>query len=110
MAIPDITHLQFLILAVLYRDGHSGRFIRDRLAEEGSRQSGPAFYQMMARLEAALLVCGWYESYSVDGQTIKERKYEITPVGKRAFQEVQSFYATRDSGTIVQGGSVNTSN
>lgn len=95
MSLPDITHLQFLILDLLKYDAHSGRFIRERLAEEGERKTGPAFYQLMARLEEGGYVNGWYKSFVIDGQTIKERRYGITLRGKRAHRSVQNFYAEK---------------
>jgi DNA-binding PadR family transcriptional regulator len=95
MALPPVTHLQFLILDLVRQDAHSGRFIRERLAEESAVHSGPAFYQLMARLEEAKLVSGWYESQVISGQTIKERRYEITAAGRRAHSSVHSFYANR---------------
>jgi DNA-binding PadR family transcriptional regulator len=104
MSLPELTHLQFLVLDVVQHDPHSGRFIRDRLAEEGEKKSGPAFYQLMSRLEDSGLVSGWYESFVVDGQTIKERRYEITRKGIRARERVRAFYAARGSNRSVQYG------
>lgn len=95
MALPNVTHLQFLVLDLVRDDAHSGRFLRERLADEGAKKSAPAFYQLMARLEDARLISGWYESFSVDGQTIKERKYEITSKGKRTIDLVKEFYDAR---------------
>ena len=92
MTIPALTPLQFLVLRVLATDEHSGRFIRSRLAEEKTKMSLAAFYQLMARLETAGMIEGWYESRSVDGQTIKERKYAITTKGKFALKEIAEFY------------------
>lgn len=95
MALPEVTHLQFLVLDLVRDDPHSGRYLRERLSEEGEKKSAPAFYQMMARLEDSRLISGWYESFVVDGQTIKERKYHITPKGLRAIKAVQDFYGCR---------------
>lgn len=50
----------------------TGRKIRAGLKPYRVRQSGPAFYQMMARLEKGL-VGGSYTQEVVDGQIIKER-------------------------------------
>ena len=102
MTLPKVTHLQYLVLDLILHDEHSGRFIRDRLAEEGVRISGPAFYQLMSRLENAALVSGWYESFVVDGQTIKERRYEIGARGRRAHTDVESFYGRRERARSVQ--------
>lgn len=95
MALPNVTHLQFLVLDLVRDDAHSGRFLRERLAEEGAKKSAPAFYQLMARLEDGRLISGWYESFVVNGQTIKERKYEITPKGTRTIEFVKEFYDAR---------------
>jgi len=94
MRIPDLSHLQFLVLSGLHGGESSGREIRDELKRYRVRQSGPAFYQMMARLEKGGLVKGWYTQDVVDGQIIKERRYRIAAAGERAWQDSRKFYAT----------------
>jgi DNA-binding PadR family transcriptional regulator len=56
------------------------------------RRSGPAFYQLMARLEKAQLVEGWYEQIAVGDQHVTERRYRITPEGARLLTRAQAFY------------------
>jgi DNA-binding PadR family transcriptional regulator len=90
--LPDLTHLQFLILAVLMDGEQPGKFIREKLADEGERKSGPAFYQIMARLEDGNFVEGWYTQKVVEGQIIKERWYKITGEGVAAWEAVRDFY------------------
>jgi len=93
--LPGITHLQFLILDALAGGDRAGKDLRDRLADHGVRNSAPAFYQMMARLETAGLVEGWYEQSIIDGQIIKERRYKLMKAGTRALDETHSFYLDR---------------
>lgn len=97
MNLPDITHLQFLVLSGLREGGQAGKALRDLLRQHGVKRSSPAFYQMMARLEDAGLVRGHYEQRVVDGQAIKERTYEITPRGDDAWKATREFY----QGTIA---------
>jgi DNA-binding PadR family transcriptional regulator len=92
MPLPEITHLQFLILALLLDGELSGRKLREGLAEAGHRKSAPAFYQFMARLEDAELVEGRYDQKVIDGQIIKERFYTLTGAGERAWADVRDFY------------------
>jgi DNA-binding PadR family transcriptional regulator len=93
--LPEITHLQFLVLDALGGDERAGRTLRERLAAYGVRNSGPAFYQMMARLEGTGLVEGWYEQTVVAGQHLKERRYRLTRDGRRALDETHNFYLQR---------------
>src|SRR5262245_36434926 len=90
--IPDITHLQFLVLAVLRGGSRTGHAVRKALSRHGVRRSGPAFYQMMARLEDADLVAGEYDQKIVDGQIIKERRYTLTARGDAAWSATRAFY------------------
>jgi DNA-binding PadR family transcriptional regulator len=90
--IPDITHLQFLVLGILRGRERRGRFVRRALARHGVRRSGPAFYQMMARLEDAGLVTGAYDQKIVEGQIIKERRYSLTDRGESAWITTRAFY------------------
>src|ERR1041385_2273576 len=90
--LPDITHLQFLVLDALAADECAGRDLRALLAAHGVRSSGPAFYQMMGRLEEAGLAEGRYEQKMVGGQNLKERRYKLTRRGARACDETRQFY------------------
>lgn len=91
--LPPLTSLQYLVLGTL-RDGEQpGRVVRDVLAQHGARRSAAAFYQMMARLERARLVEGWYEQITVGDQAVTERRYRIRPAGVRLWEETRAFYA-----------------
>jgi DNA-binding PadR family transcriptional regulator len=93
--LPELSHLQFAVLEVLGTAQMSGKDLRTGLGELGIKKSGPAFYQMMARLEEAKFVEGWYIQEVVDGQIIKERQYKITGSGVRALNQTKSFYHGR---------------
>jgi DNA-binding PadR family transcriptional regulator len=90
--LPDITHLQFLVLGVLLNAEQPGRTIRETIARFGVRRNGPAFYQMMARLEREDLVEGWYEQIAVGDQKVTERRYRIRPAGAKLWEQTRSFY------------------
>jgi DNA-binding PadR family transcriptional regulator len=92
MRIPGLSHLQFLVLAQLLNGERTGREIRAGLKRYRVRQSGPAFYQMMARLEKAELLEGWYTQEVIEGQIIKERHYRVTTAGAKAWRECRRFY------------------
>ena|SRR5215207_3411276 len=91
--IPEITHLQFLVLGMLRDADRAGRFIRRALTRHGVRRTAPAFYQMMARLEDAGLVEGEYQQKVVEGQILKERRYTLTPSGDAAWTATRAFYS-----------------
>ena|SRR5438128_4961858 len=93
--IPQLTHLQFVVLDVLGTNEVSGRQLRKRLSERGIKKSGPAFYQLMARLEEAKCVDGRYTQEVIDGQIIKERRYLILGNGIRALRDIRKFYQLR---------------
>jgi DNA-binding PadR family transcriptional regulator len=90
--IPPITHLQFLVLGCLVEGEQPGRAIRETIAAYGVRRSGPAFYQMMSRLERDRLVEGWYGQVTVGDQAVTERRYRIKPAGARLWRETSEFY------------------
>jgi DNA-binding PadR family transcriptional regulator len=90
--LPDLTHLQFLVLGVLRSEEQSGRTLRDALAGYGIRRTGPAFYQLMARMEKDGLADGWYEQITVGDQLVTERRYRITGDGKKRWNEARAFY------------------
>ena len=91
-ALPSLTHLQFLVLGVLRNDTKPGRTVRKVLASYGVRRTGPAFYQLMARMEREALVEGWYEQITVGDQAVTERHYRITADGAREWKASQAFY------------------
>jgi DNA-binding PadR family transcriptional regulator len=90
--LPRLSHLQFLVVGLLSREAMSGHEIRERLREFGVRKSGPAFYQLMARLEEGDLVRGAYRQEVIEGQIIRERHYRITAGGSRAWEASRRFY------------------
>ncbi len=92
IGIPGLSHMQFLVVGVLRGRGLPGREIRDHLKGFGVRKSGPAFYQLMSRLEDASLVAGSYHQEIIDGQIIRERHYRITAEGARAWEGSRDFY------------------
>lgn len=92
LRLPDLSHLQFIVLGQLLAGESTGRAIREALRRFRVRQSGPAFYQMMARMERAGLAEGWYVQQVVEGQIVKERHYRITETGTAAWQECRRFY------------------
>jgi DNA-binding PadR family transcriptional regulator len=94
--LPPITHLQYLVLGILQAGERPGRVIRDVVAGYGVRQSGPAFYQMMARLEREGLIDGRYEQISAGDQMVKERRYKLRPAGSKLWAETRGFYETVD--------------
>lgn len=91
-SLPSLTHLQFLVLGALRGAQQPGRILRDTLASYGVRRTAPAFYQLMARLESAGLVDGWYEQVTVGDQAVTERWYRITGDGTRQWTRAQNFY------------------
>ena len=93
MKLPQITHLQFSVLAFLQGGERAGKAVRGKLSELGIRRSGPAFYQLMSRLEDAGLVEGHYDQKVIDGQIIKERFYTISEEGVDAWKATRDFYA-----------------
>lgn len=90
--LPALTHLQFLVLGMLRSDELPGRALREALSGYGIRRTGPAFYQLMARLEKDRLVDGWYEQITVGDQAVTERRYRISAEGKRRWNEARAFY------------------
>ncbi|HVT40760.1 MAG TPA: hypothetical protein VHE78_17100 [Gemmatimonadaceae bacterium] len=90
--LPSISHLQFLALGVLLSGEQPGRLIRDAARGFGVRRSAAAFYQMMARIERAGLVEGWYEQITVGDQAVTERRYRITTGGRKAWAQARAFY------------------
>ena len=93
MKIPELSHLQILVLECLGTQKRPGRELRQLLAQSGTKKSGPAFYQLMARLEEAGLVEGEYSQKIVEKQIIKERRYRVTGEGASAARRTRDFYS-----------------
>lgn len=93
MNVPRLTHLQFLVVGIVRSRELAGREIREQLREYGVRKAGPAFYQLMSRLEDSGLVQGSYHQQIVEGQIIRERHYTITADGLDAWSKTRDFYS-----------------
>jgi DNA-binding PadR family transcriptional regulator len=92
LSVPRLSHLQFLVVGIVRGGTVPGRVIRSRLRDFDVRKSGPAFYQLMARLEDAGLVEGRYHREIVEGQIIRERHYTVTAEGSGAWEASRDFY------------------
>ena len=90
--IPRLSHLQFLVVGILKGQHVPGRLIRARLLAFDVKKTGPAFYQLMSRLEDSGLVEGSYQQEIVQGQIIRERHYRLTGDGSRAWDQSRDFY------------------
>ena len=90
--VPELTHLQFLVLSSLRAGEQPGRVVRQVLADHGARRTAAAFYQLMARLEQSKLVAGAYSPIVVGDQTVTERRYRITPAGLKRWTEARAYY------------------
>jgi DNA-binding PadR family transcriptional regulator len=99
--LPQLSHAQFVVVGSLMDGPVAGRDVRTELAGYGVRHSGPAFYQLMARMEDAGLIEGWYVQDVVDGQIIRERHYRILAAGRRAWRDTRRFYA-RAGGLVTR--------
>jgi DNA-binding PadR family transcriptional regulator len=101
--VPTLSHLQFLVLSRLRVGPATGREVRHQLEQHAVRKSGPAFYQLMARMEDAGVVKGWYQQQIVDSQIIRERHYEITAQGQSAWKTSSDFYRRMTDGLPAKG-------
>ena len=88
-SVAKLTDAEEAVLSVLDGGDEWGCKIREQLKKQKIRQSIPAFYSMMARLEAAGYVRGWFEARVAANTPIKQRRYSLTPEGHRAIKEVQ---------------------
>ena len=91
-SLPPVTHLQFLILEALGDGEVAGADVRQVLGTPGVSRTLPPFYELMGRLEKAGLVAGHYAPKSVNGQTVRERRYERTAAGSDAYEATCNFY------------------
>lgn len=103
MSLPEITHLQFVVMDIMGTKKTSGRELRESLKKIGIKKSGPAFYQLMSRLEESKFVEGSYEFKIVEGQQIRERRYKLKGAGATAIAQARAFYE-RDNQDFVKGG------
>jgi hypothetical protein len=91
---PSLTHLQFFVLCTL--DGPevevSGKDLRVHLRQRGLKATGPAFYQMMNRLEQSGFVKCKYTKEVIKGRMIKQSHYRIAVNGQRAMTRSLVFY------------------
>lgn len=92
MSVPELSHLQIAVLDALGAKELSGRELREALKQRKISKSGPAFYQIMGRLEDAKFVAGRYDEKVIEGQRIKERRYLLTGEGSKALRNAVNFY------------------
>ncbi len=102
--VPRLSHLQFLVIGLVRGKTLPGRKIREGLKTFDVRKGGPAFYQLMSRLEDAGLVTGKYHQEIVESQIIRERYYTLTAEGSKAWEVSCEFYLNAIEGFSTQEG------
>lgn len=95
MELPELSHLQMIVIEALGARRLSGRELRQGMEHLGVKKSAPAFYQLMARLEEGNYIEGEYEQKVVHGTAIKERFYRLTGAGAQGYQDTLRFYSER---------------
>lgn len=94
LPLPTVPHLQILILDILFSTEQvSGEEIRNELDAYGEKREGPAFYQLMARMEKSGLIQGQYKAFKWNKRVYREAFYSITDDGRKAYQTTWKFYA-----------------
>jgi DNA-binding PadR family transcriptional regulator len=90
---PCLTHLQALGLSrIAIGDHPKGKTIRMFMENNGIKQSLPAFYLLMGRLDENGYVVTETHTRRDYGQTLNERSYEITEEGRRQLISASTFY------------------
>ena len=89
--IPQATNLQVFLLQQLINGEKSGKELRQLLADNGAKKSGPGFYQIMSRLEDDGLVDPRWKNIEVNGHKVRERRYKITGGGRSVVRSVRDF-------------------
>ena len=92
MRFPEMSYLQILIIEGIGGGRVAGRQIREHLKQNGVSKTGPAFYELMSRLENSGFVQGEIEQKVIDGQDVTERFYRVTSKGANAALETVGFF------------------
>ena len=94
--LPEVTHLQFLVLDVIAAiQETSATELRRHLEAFSTDQKGPKFYQLMGRLEKSGFVESWAQQYDVGGGSVSRTFYKLTEEGETARQITLEFYNSR---------------
>ena len=97
VCLPQVTHLQFLVLDALlrYPSGTSATMLRGMLRDYGEDREGPKFYQMMRRLEESGLAESWSHPFDLGGSEVARTYYRVTSQGRVSWRLTLEFYAVR---------------
>ena len=96
MAKNLLTDRQFAVIGALLGSERPGKDVRQELLTTAKiKQSLASFYLMMQRLEEAKLIRGRYKPKEVAGVKFRERWYEVTAGGRRAWKATREFYRSQ---------------
>ena len=90
---PAITHAQVFVLELLLVFPLRCNVLRDELEEFGLLRTKADFYELFERLEELGFVAGYYTAKIVGEAIVRERSYEITNAGLRAYCAAYAFYS-----------------
>ncbi|MEM8549874.1 MAG: PadR family transcriptional regulator [Verrucomicrobiota bacterium] len=93
MNTPTLSHLQFAVLDCIGGREMKGRDLRQRMKDEkGISKAGPAFYQLMGRMEEGGLVKSKVEDIELGENRLKQKIYWITGEGAKAVHRSKTYY------------------
>ncbi|WOO43122.1 hypothetical protein [Rubellicoccus peritrichatus] len=90
-----LSELQYKVIGLIGVEAVVGRELRKMLAADGVKKSGPAFYQLTARMEEAGLIESSLSAKLIDGIPLKEKTYWVTGEGAKQFKETRSDYKSK---------------
>ena len=93
MGNPHYNFSQMATVDIIAKHGQiNGVDLRRELAAEGVKKSGPAFFDMMMRLESAGLIRSWHDNETlVKGRRRRTKFYCLEGDGFRALQEFRQY-------------------
>ena len=91
--LPEITHAQFFVLESLMCSPMPGKYLREELELFGWLRTNATFYELTKRLEALGFIEGYYTAKIVGDFAVRERHYEVTVAGIRAYHAAHAFYS-----------------
>jgi DNA-binding PadR family transcriptional regulator len=90
----ELSKLQYFVLTRLVRGQKSGQSLREDLASNGMKRTGPGFYQIMYRLLKGGLIEVEEKPIILGGKQYREKHYRITDKGVFACEEHFRFAIT----------------
>jgi hypothetical protein len=94
MSLPELSHLQFLMIRLLFAEPRTGKELRRLSKAESAKLSPPSFSRLTQRMERLNYLHSQDELTASGRRYVRPRRFQVTDLGIVVWSRAREFYVT----------------